>query len=157
MRLEQFQLIDRVVEFDAANKSIRCDATVPLKASIFDGHFPGYPLMPGVLLLESMAQTSGWAILLLLKFERMAFLAAVREAKFRTFVSPGAKLEMSAKIVHEGSGFSVTEAQGKLDGKAVCDATLMFRVIEFPNREVRRSMLDFAKAGGLSVEFADND
>jgi 3-hydroxyacyl-[acyl-carrier-protein] dehydratase len=157
MRLEQFQLIDRVVEFDAGNKSIRCDATVPLKASIFDGHFPGYPLMPGVLLLESMAQTSGWAILLTLKFERMAFLAAVREAKFRSFVSPGAKLEMSARIVHEGSGFAVTEAQGKLDNKPVCDATLMFRVIEFPNPEVRRSMLEFAAAGGLSVEFADND
>jgi 3-hydroxyacyl-[acyl-carrier-protein] dehydratase len=157
MRLEQFQLIDRVVDFNAAEKTIRCEATVPLKASIFDGHFPGYPLMPGVLLLEAMAQTSGWAILSLLKFHRMAFLAAVREAKFRSFVEPGARLDLSAKIVHEGSGFAVAEAQGKSGGKAVCDATIMFRVIEFPNPEIRRSMLDFAAAAGLPLELVADD
>jgi 3-hydroxyacyl-[acyl-carrier-protein] dehydratase len=157
MRLEQFQLIDRVIDFNAAEKSIRCEATVPLEASIFEGHFPGYPLMPGVLLLEAMAQTSGWAILSLLKFQRMAFLAAVREAKFRSFVTPGAKLDLSANVVHEGSGFAVAEAQGQLDGKPVCDATIMFRVIEFPNPDVRRSMLEFATAAGLPLELAADD
>src|SRR6476646_8664723 len=106
MRLEYFQLLDRIVELDIANRTIRTEATVPLESTIFEGHFPGYPLMPGVLLLETMAQTSGWAILTAEKFRRMAFLAAVREAKFRTFVSPGAKLMVSAKIVHEGSGFA---------------------------------------------------
>jgi 3-hydroxyacyl-[acyl-carrier-protein] dehydratase len=157
MRLDHFQLIDRVVEFKAAEKSIRCEATVPLKASIFEGHFPGYPLMPGVLLLEAMAQASGWAILSLVKFQRMAFLAAVREAKFRSFVSPGEKLDLAAKIVHEGSGFAVTEASGKVGDKAVCDATIMFRVIEFPNPDIRRSMLEFAAAAGLPMELVADD
>jgi 3-hydroxyacyl-[acyl-carrier-protein] dehydratase len=157
MRLEQFQLIDRVVEFNATEKSIRCEATVPLQASIFEGHFPGYPLMPGVLLLEAMAQTSGWMILSLQKFRRMAFLAAAREAKFRSFVGPGAKLDLSATLAHEGSGFAVTEAQGKHEGKVVCDATIMFRVIEFPNPEIRRSMLEFAVAAGLPVEMMADD
>jgi 3-hydroxyacyl-[acyl-carrier-protein] dehydratase len=152
MKLERFQLIDRVVEFDEASKSIRCEAKVPQESFIFDGHFPGYPLMPGVLLLETMAQTSGWAILMLLKFQRMPFLAAAREAKFRDFVLPGATLDMHAKIVHDGSGFAVAKAEGKLDGKVVCDATIMFRVVEFPNEEIRGSMLDLARSNGVPAE-----
>ena len=152
MKLEKFQLIDRVVEFDEAAKSIRCEAKIPLESTIFEGHFPGYPLMPGVLLLEAMAQTSGWAILMLLKFQRMPFLAAAREAKFRGFVLPGATLDLYSKIVHDGSGFAVAKAEGKLDGKGVCDATVMFRVVEFPNEEIRGSMLDLARNNGIPAE-----
>jgi 3-hydroxyacyl-[acyl-carrier-protein] dehydratase len=152
MKLERFQLIDRVVEFDETAKSIRCEAKVPRESFIFDGHFPGYPLMPGVLLLETMAQTSGWAILMLLKFQRMPFLAAAREAKFRDFVLPGATLDMHAKVVHDGSGFAVTKAEGKHEGKVVCDATIMFRVVEFPNEEIRGSMLALAKENGVPAE-----
>ena len=152
MKLERFQLIDRVVEFNEAAKSIRCEAKVPLESTIFEGHFPGYPLMPGVLLLETMAQTSGWAILMLLKFQRMPFLAAARDAKFRNFVLPGATLDMHAKIVHDGSGFAVAKAEGKLDDKVVCDATIMFRVVEFPNEQIRDSMLDLARSAGVPAE-----
>lgn len=152
MKLEKFQLIDRVVEFNEAKKSIRCEAKVPLESSIFEGHFPGYPLMPGVLLLETMAQTSGWAILMLLKFQRMPFLAAAREAKFRNFVLPGSTLDMHSTIVHDGSGFAVAKAEGKLDGKVVCDATIMFRVVEFPNEEIRGSMLELARNNGVPAE-----
>jgi 3-hydroxyacyl-[acyl-carrier-protein] dehydratase len=157
MRLETFQLIDRVVDFNAAEKTIRCEATVPLQASIFDGHFPGYPLMPGVLLAEAMAQTAGWMLLSLEKFRRMAFLAGIRDAKFRNFVRPGDRLDLAAKAVHEGSGFAVAQAKGEIGGKAICDATIMFRVIDFPNPEVRRSMLEFAAAAGLPVELVTDD
>jgi 3-hydroxyacyl-[acyl-carrier-protein] dehydratase len=157
MRLEKFLLIDRVVDFNAAEKTIRCEATVPLQSSIFEGHFPGYPLMPGVLLAEAMAQTAGWMLLSLEKFRRMAFLAGIRDAKFRNFVKPGDKLDLYAKAVHEGSGFAVAQARGEVGGKAVCDATIMYRVIDFPNAEVKRSMLEFAAAAGLSLEFAADD
>ena len=80
MRLEYFQLLDRIVELDIANRTIRTEATVPQESTIFQGHFPGYPLMPGVLLLETMAQTSGWLVIGLTKFQRMPFLAAFKEA-----------------------------------------------------------------------------
>ena len=71
MQLEYFHLIDRIVDFKFDEKKIAVEALVPKENTIFEGHFPGYPLMPGVLLIESMAQASGWLLLGLLKFERM--------------------------------------------------------------------------------------
>jgi len=92
MRLEYFQLIDRIVDLRLAERKIDTEATVPTTSTIFEGHFPGFPLMPGVLLIETMAQTSGWLVAAVNRFERMAFLAAVKDAKFRMFVRPGQKL-----------------------------------------------------------------
>src|ERR1700710_2497929 len=100
MHLEYFHLIDRIVELDVGERTITVEAQVPKHNTIFEGHFPGHPLMPGVLLIEAMAQTSGWLQIALMKFERMAFLAAVKEAKMRTFVLPGELLKIDAGIVH---------------------------------------------------------
>ena len=83
MRLEYFQLIDRIVELDLAQQTIRAEARVPAESTIFEGHFPGYPLMPGVLLIEAMAQTSGWLVIAVTNFTRMPFFAALKEAKLR--------------------------------------------------------------------------
>src|SRR6185312_13901535 len=88
MRLEYFQLIDRIADLNLADRTISTEATVPTTNTIFEGHFPGFPLMPGVLLIEAMAQTSGWLVVAVNRFERMAFLAAVKDAKFRMFVTP---------------------------------------------------------------------
>jgi 3-hydroxyacyl-[acyl-carrier-protein] dehydratase len=140
MRLEYFQLLDRIVELDIANRTIRTEATIPLESSIFQGHFPGYPLMPGVLLLETMAQTSGWLIIALTKFERMPFLASFKEAKLRTFIPPGTMLSASAKLEHEGSGFAVTQAEIRVDGKLSCDCDITFRVVPFPAPDLKTYM-----------------
>ena len=94
MRLEYFQLIDRIVDLRLADRKIDTEATVPTTSTVFEGHFPGFPLMPGVLLIETMAQTSGWLIVAVNRFERMAFLAAVKDAKFRMFVRPGKYLSV---------------------------------------------------------------
>ncbi len=104
MRLEYFQLIDRIVELDIPGRTIKTLAQVPQTSTIFEGHFPGHPLMPGVLLTEAMAQTSGWLIIGVTNFTRMPFLAAIKEAKLRTFVRPGQLLSIPASLVHEGSG-----------------------------------------------------
>src|SRR6201985_1992285 len=101
MRIEYFQLIDRIIDLNLKDLTIRVEAIVPTESTIFQGHFPGRPLMPGVLLVESMAQTSGWLLIARTGFAKMAFLAALKEVKFRTFVTPGQKLIVSAKIVHE--------------------------------------------------------
>src|SRR5713226_6891635 len=115
MRLEYFQLIDRIVDLDLAQHTICAEARVPSASTIFEGHFPGYPLMPGVLMIETMAQTSGWLVVAANRFERMPFLAQVKDAKFRTFVMPGQILSVTARLLHEGSGYAVTEASITID------------------------------------------
>ncbi|MEI7805837.1 MAG: 3-hydroxyacyl-ACP dehydratase FabZ family protein [Hyphomicrobiales bacterium] len=145
MRLEYFQLIDRIVELKLADRKIRSEATVPAESTIFEGHFPGYPLMPGVLMIEAMAQTSGWLLVAANNFKRMPFLAAVKEAKFRNFVTPGQRLALSASLVHEGSGYAVTEAKIMVDGKLACDANLTFRITDFPNPAMHEQMREVAK------------
>jgi 3-hydroxyacyl-[acyl-carrier-protein] dehydratase len=145
MRLEYFQLIDRIVDLRPAERTIAVEATVPTESTIFEGHFPGHPLMPGVLLAEAMAQTSGWLIIALNRFERMPFLAAMKELKLRSFVQPGQQIALDATLVHDGSGFAMTRARGRVEGKLVCDATITFRVVEFPNSEMRGHMHALAK------------
>lgn len=156
MRLEYFQLIDRIVELKLADRKIRSEATVPTASTIFEGHFPGYPLMPGVLLIEAMAQTSGWLIVAANDFKRMPFLVSVKEAKFRNFVTPGQRLALSAHLVHEGSGYAVTKAKATVDGKLICDATLTLRIMKFPNADMHRHMRELAKRIEFPMEALAN-
>src|SRR5258708_3867635 len=136
MDLEYFQLIDRILALNTEEKTITVEAQVPQANTIFEGHFPGYPIMPGVLLIEAMAQTSGWLLLALMKFERMPFLAAVKEAKMRGFVSPGDLLTIDANVLHEGSGYAMTEARVKVGAKLRCTATITFSHVPFPSPDL---------------------
>ena len=137
MQIEYFQLIDRIIALNIGEKTITVEAQVPEKSTIFEGHFPGYPIMPGVLLTEAMAQSSGWLLLALMKFERMPFLAMIKEAKMRGFVSPGQLLTIDAKVEHEGSGFAVTSAKVRVGTELKCSADLTFRHIPFPHPDLR--------------------
>src|ERR1700742_918599 len=152
MRIEYFQLIDQIVDLDLDARTIRVDAQVPDESTIFEGHFPGHPLMPGVLLIEAMAQTSGWLIIAATRFERMAFLAAVKEAKLRSFVVPGQLLSITAKVLHEGSGFAMTTAAITVGGKATCEAELTLRVMPFPDPRLRANMEEMAVRIGFPIK-----
>jgi 3-hydroxyacyl-[acyl-carrier-protein] dehydratase len=132
MRLEYFEMIDRVVGLDRDAKRIEALSTVPMDSPVFEGHFPGHPLVPGVLLTETMAQASGYLVLGLMDFSHMPFLMAVDKARFRTFVGPGTVLSIAASLEHEGSGYAVTKAKIAVEGKAICDAELRFRIMPFP-------------------------
>ena len=157
MHLEYFQLIDRITDLNLGERTITVEAEVPKQNTIFEGHFPGYPIMPGVLLIESMAQTSGWLLLALMKFERMPFLGAVKEAKMRGFVSPGELLTINASVVHEGSGFAITSAKVSVGGEVRSNATITFRHIPFPHPDLRVFMDAMAKRIGFPQELIPHD
>jgi 3-hydroxyacyl-[acyl-carrier-protein] dehydratase len=154
MNLEYFRLVDRIVDLDLGDRTIRAVAKVPMSGTIFEGHFPGHPLMPGVLLIETMAQTSGWMLVAHFKFRRMPFLAAVKEAKLRAFIVPGDELTITARLTHDGSGYAITEAEIASGGKVRCTSTLTFTHVAFPNEELRAHMLAVASDIGLTERAA---
>ena len=152
MRLEYFQLIDRIVDLNVGEGTITVEAEVPKHNTIFEGHFPGYPIMPGVLLIEAMAQSAGWLLIAMTKFERMAFLASVKEGKMRSFVNPGDLLTINVRCLHEGSGYAVTEAKIRVKGELRSNATISFGVIPFPNPELRGHMDAMARRIGFPLQ-----
>ena len=90
-------------------------------------------------------------------FSRMPFLAAFAEAKLRNFVKPGDTLEITATLMHDGSGFARTKAEIRKDGKPTCSAEITFRVVEFPSPEFRRHMEDAASAIAFPMQALHHD
>jgi 3-hydroxyacyl-[acyl-carrier-protein] dehydratase len=91
------------------------------------------------------------------RFERMPFLAAVKDAKLRTFVTPGQVISGSAKLKHDGSGYAMTEAKLAIKGKTVCEATLTFSVSPFPNPEMAQRMRETAAKIDFPMMWAPAD
>ncbi|MCB1421375.1 MAG: beta-hydroxyacyl-ACP dehydratase [Nitratireductor sp.] len=137
MLLEYFQMIDRITNVDLEEKVMLAQSTVPEESTVFEGHFPGHPLVPGVLMIETMAQCSGILIMHTIDFTKIPLLAGVKEGKLRDFVGPRTALEIKAEIEHEGSGFAVTRAEIRSQGKRVANAQLTFTIMPFPSEELQ--------------------
>ncbi|MEO9188802.1 MAG: 3-hydroxyacyl-ACP dehydratase FabZ family protein, partial [Acetobacteraceae bacterium] len=151
--LETFQMVDRVLELDPAAGRVRASCLVPHESPVFEGHFPGHPILPGVLMIETIAQTGGWLILALWRFERMAFLAKVTEAKLRGFVEPGRQLTAEARLVHDGSGYAVAAGHLEMDGRKVAEAEITYRTAPFPTAALRSAMIEAARRVGVAEEW----
>ena len=109
-----------------------------MESPVFEGHFPGHPLVPGVLLTETMAQASGYLVLGLMDFTHMPFLMAVDKARFRTFVGPRSELAVTAQLEHEGSGYAVTKAAIAVAGKRDLRRRAALPDHALPGRDGRR-------------------
>ncbi|RVL60926.1 3-hydroxyacyl-ACP dehydratase FabZ family protein [Sinorhizobium meliloti] len=157
MLLEYFQMIDRVETVDLSAGRLVARSVVPEKSPVFEGHFPGYPLVPGVLLIETMAQASGFLVLAATKFAAMPFLMTVDGAKMRSFVEPNAELEIEALLEHEGSGFAVTKARIASGGKKICDAQLKLRTIQFDQVPLGEIVRKRAEELGLMAAMAGSE
>jgi 3-hydroxyacyl-[acyl-carrier-protein] dehydratase len=171
MRLEYFQMVDRITSLDTHSRTITTSCLVPDHSPVFEGHFPGHPILPGVLMIETMAQTGGWLILALQRFARMPFLIQVEKAKMRSFVLPGERLAVSVELLHEGSGYAVvrgsivshgppsseeavdSESKPALHGKKVAEAEIRFGVVAFPSDDLKHAMLQTAHRVGVPEHF----
>jgi beta-hydroxyacyl-ACP dehydratase FabZ len=124
-----FVLVDRVVELNEEERSIAAIKNVTANEPHFPGHFPGHPIMPGVLQLEAMAQTGG---ILLNRIGGthglVPYFMAIDKAKFRRPVVPGDQLRIEVRIVKLRARSAKFEARATVDGRLVSQAELMCMV-----------------------------
>jgi 3-hydroxyacyl-[acyl-carrier-protein] dehydratase len=155
MRLEYFQMVDRITALDLDAQTIEAECRVPEQSPIFEGHFPGYPLLPGTLMFETIAQVGGWLIIVMQRFERVPLLGQVREGKARAFVSPGEILTGGAKLRHTGSGYAVIAGTLRRGAKLVAEAEITYRVIPPPLPTMRPLLFETARKLGIAEHHID--
>jgi 3-hydroxyacyl-[acyl-carrier-protein] dehydratase len=121
-----FLFVDQILELTPGESAIGIK-NISIDEPFFKGHFPAEPVMPGVLILEAMAQVGAVAVLSLPEMKgKIAYFAGVKEAKFRKKVVPGDTLRMEVKMTSLRSRFGVSEAKAYVGDDLVCEATLSF-------------------------------
>ena len=140
MRLEYFELLDTVEEMDLAGGTIRVTSTLPEKSPVFEGHFPKFPILPGVMMLEIMNHAAGYLLYRRFEKKRFVFLGGVKRAKFRRMVKPGTRLDVRGTITYDGSGFFIAETSLMADGEVAADAEIVLIVQDFPSAEAEAEL-----------------
>jgi len=123
-----FMLVDRVLEYKLMD-SLVAIKNVTMNEPFFQGHFPGNPVMPGVLILEALAQTSGILAKLSLNppegYDYLHYLAGVDGAKFKHVVTPGDQMKMKALFIGRKKSFWRMQAESYVEDKLVCSAQFL--------------------------------
>ena len=125
-----FLLVDRIVELEE-NKRIVGIKNVTRNEEFFNGHFPGNPVMPGVLIVEALAQTAG--ILMLRQPEnrgKIPYFMSIDKVKFRTPVTPGDQLKLEAEVIRLRASTCQMQGRAYVDGKLVTEAMLMCSLVD---------------------------
>lgn len=121
----RFLLVKRIVALEPG-KSIEAEMSLPASEELFQDHFPGFPVVPGVLLTEMMAQTAGKC----LNAQRLprgnAMLVEVKSARFRQWVRPEENIQLFATIESNAADFATVRCHASVAGKKVCSAELLF-------------------------------
>jgi 3-hydroxyacyl-[acyl-carrier-protein] dehydratase len=122
-----FLLVDRIVEYDPAKGRIVGEKAVTAGEWFFQGHFPGLPVMPGVLQVEALAQTMAVYVARQEGFaDRIGLFAGIDECRFKRIVSPGDRLRLEVTMERLGKRFGRGRAVASVDGEIACEALLSF-------------------------------
>jgi 3-hydroxyacyl-[acyl-carrier-protein] dehydratase len=123
-----FLLLDRVLELDPGKK-VTCRKNVTANEEFFNGHFPQEPVMPGVLIIEALAQAGAVALLSMDEFKgKTAYFGGIDKAKFRQKVVPGDTLELVCEITKVKKVAGIGHGTAYVDGKKVAEADLTFMI-----------------------------
>jgi 3-hydroxyacyl-[acyl-carrier-protein] dehydratase len=149
----RFVLLDRLIVLEPGRRAV-ARATFARHADVFADHFPGFPLVPGVLLTEAMAQTGGWLLAATSGFARWPVLTMVHNAKFRHLVRPDDEIrtEVNIRSTHD-SDFEVA-ARALVGDRRVADARLAFHLLDLQLGGAEREQFErwlrttFAGLGG---------
>jgi 3-hydroxyacyl-[acyl-carrier-protein] dehydratase len=121
----RFLLVHRILKLEAG-QSIEAEMSLPASEELFRDHFPGFPVVPGVLLTEMMAQAAGKC----LNAQRLprgnAMLVEIRSAKFRNWVRPEETIQLFARIESNQDGFATARCHASVNGRKACSAELLF-------------------------------
>ncbi len=126
-----FLMVDAILEMERLKRIVGVK-NVSINESHFQGHFPGAPVMPGVLIIESMAQTGGLLLLTEVpdRERKLLYFVAVDGARFRRPVVPGDQLRVEMKVISWRGDFCKLEGQATVDGKLAAEATLMCKMVD---------------------------
>ena len=126
-----FLLVDRILEVTDATRVVGLK-NVTINEPFFQGHFPGHPIMPGVLIVEAMAQTGG--VLLLASVEdpqaKVVYFMSLDNVKFRKPVVPGDQIRMEVELVQNRGRTVRLRGQALVDGVVVAEADMMARIVD---------------------------
>ncbi len=128
-----FLMIDRILEFEADKRVVGLK-NVTINEPFFQGHFPGHPIMPGVLLLEAMAQTGGVMALKSLPEDevkkKVLYFMSIDKAKFRKPVLPGDQVRFELEQIKQRANIRAYSAKATVDGAVVAEAELMAMIVD---------------------------
>ncbi|MGO9275327.1 MAG: 3-hydroxyacyl-ACP dehydratase FabZ [Terriglobia bacterium] len=130
-----FLLVDRIVEIEGERRIVGLK-NVTINEQFFQGHFPGAPVMPGVLIIEAMAQVAGVLIYRDMpdKHSKLIYFTGIENAKFRRPVVPGDQLRIEMELLNRRTNFGKMAGRATVEGKLAAEAIVLFAITEHPGK-----------------------